>query len=169
MRLGWPAFNLQCALVQGDIAQWLMDLASGIDSRALPMDKVACGIVLSIPDYPYSHMTRREVTGIPIYGLRPNLWKHVHPCEMALADAPVAVQGKILTMPQPVTAGDYVLVMTAIADTVKDACLTTYRRLERLTIPNSPMYRTDIGKKLAKQLPQVQSYGYATGMMYDRT
>jgi phosphoribosylamine-glycine ligase len=65
-----------------------------------------------------------------------------------------------------VTAGDYVLVMTAMAETVKDSALTAYRRLERLTVPNSPMYRTDIGKRLAKQLPKIQAMGYATGMTY---
>ena len=167
-RLGWPAFNLQVALHQGDVTEWLMDLASGTDSRSVLLDKVACGVVMSIPDYPYSHATRREVTGIPIYGLKGNLWKHVHPCEMALADAPMMVAGRIVTTPQPVTAGDYVLVMTALADTVKDAALTCYRRLERLTVPNSPMYRTDIGKRLAKQLPKLQAQGYATGLTYSQ-
>lgn len=169
MRLGWPAFNLQIALHQGDIAEWLMDLASGTDSRSVLLDKVCCGVVMSIPDYPYSHVTRKEVTDIPIYGLKDNLWKHVHPCEMALMEAPVTVEGKILTMPQPVTAGDYVLVMTAVADTIKDAALTSYRRLERLTVPNSPMYRTDIGKKLAKQLPKIQAHGYATNLIYSQS
>ena len=78
------------------------------------------------------------------------------------------VAGRIVTTPQPVTAGDYVLVMTALADTVKDAALTCYRRLERLTVPNSPMYRTDIGKRLAKQLPKLQAQGYATGLTYSQ-
>jgi phosphoribosylamine---glycine ligase len=165
-RLGWPAFNLQTALCQGDVAQWLMDLASGIDSRQILLDKIACGVVMSIPDYPYSHMTRREVTGIPIYGIKPGMWQHIHPCEMALQDAPVATNGKIVTMPQPVTAGDYVLVMTAIADTVKDAALTCYRRLERLTVPNCPQWRTDIGRRLIKQLPKIQAHGYATNLTY---
>ena len=58
-------------------------------------------------------------------------------------------------MPMPATAGDYVLVMTAIGDTVREAQSIVYRRLERLEVPNSPMYRTDIGRKLAKQLPVI--------------
>lgn len=165
-RLGWPAFMLQTALCQGDVAEWLMGLASGTDTRQILLDKVCCGVVMSIPDYPYSHMTRREVTGIPIYGVTPGLWKHLHPCEMAVAEVPCSAQGKLVTMPQPVTAGDYVLVMTAVADTVKDAALTTYRRLERLTVPNSPMWRSDVGKKLAKQLPKIQKFGYATNLTY---
>lgn len=167
-RLGWPAFMLQTALCQGDVAQWLMDLASGVDSRSILLDKIACGVVMSIPDYPYSKMTNREVTGIPIYGLKGSLWQHVHPCEMAMLPAPITVENKLVNLPQPVTAGDYVLVMTALADTIKDAALTCYRRLERLTVPNSPMYRTDIGKKLAKQLPKIQARGYATNLTYSR-
>lgn len=167
-RLGWPAFYLQCALHQGDMVECLMDLANGTDNRSVILDKVCCGVVMSIPDYPYSRATGKEVTGIPIYGLKGSLWEHVHPSEMALQEAPSTVDGKILSLPQPVTAGDYVLTMTAIADTIKDAALTAYRRLERLTVPNSPMYRTDIGKKLAKQLPKIQAQGYATNLMYSQ-
>jgi phosphoribosylamine--glycine ligase len=169
-RLGWPAFNLQCALHQGDPAQWLMDLTLGRDSRGLLLDKVCVGVVLSIPDYPYSHATRKEVAGIPIYGAtRPSLWRHIHPCEMQLAESPIEIEGKLVMLPQPATAGDYVLTMTAIADTVRDAALTVYRRLERLQVPNSPMYRTDVGKKLAKDLPKIQQHGYATGLQYSLT
>ena len=60
---------------------------------------------MSIPDYPHSHLTGKEVSGIPIYGISPGLWRHLHPCEMALQDAPCSVEGKIVTMPHPVTAG----------------------------------------------------------------
>lgn len=167
MRLGWPAFQLQLALVEGDPVQWLLDLANGLDARPFMFDRVAVGVVLSIPDYPYSHLTRREVVGIPIYGIKPSLWKHLHPCEMMLNEsAPCKVNGTIVNMPMPATAGDYVLVMTATGETVKETALTAYRRLEKLKVPNSPMYRTDIGKRLAKQLPILQAKGYATGMEY---
>jgi phosphoribosylamine--glycine ligase len=169
-RLGWPAFNLQCALYDGDHAQWLHDLSIGKDSRGLILDRVCAGVVMSIPDYPYSHLTRKEVVGIPIYGAtRESLWKHVHPCEMQMCDAPVQVEDRILSLPQPCTAGDYVLVMTAVSETVRDAALICYRRLERLKVPNSPMYRTDVGKRLAKQLPVLQKLGYATGLAYSPT
>lgn len=166
-RLGWPAFNLQCALVDGDPVQWLMDLATGKDSRSMLLDRVCVGVVMSIPDYPYSHLTRKEVVGIPIYGsTRENLWKHIHPCEMQMVECPVQVEDRIVSVQHPATAGDYVLVVTAVAETVRDAALTSYRRLERLKVPNSPMYRTDIGKRLAKQLPTLQAQGYASGMVY---
>ena len=175
MRPGWPTFNIQQAVHSGDSVQWLMDLTNGVDARNVVTDKIAAGVVMSIPDYPYSHLTRKEVTGIPIYGIKPALWQHIHPCEMMMGqNVPCAVgrdgQGKAIAhVPMPVTAGDYVLVMSASSDTVKDAALTCYRRLESLTVPNSPMYRTDIGKRLAKQLPKLQAMGYATGMVYSQT
>jgi phosphoribosylamine--glycine ligase len=166
MRPGWPTFNIQMALNQGDSIEWLMDLTNGSDTRNFLLDRVAMGVVLSIPDYPYSHITRKEVLGIPIYGIKPGMWEHLHPCEMMLDTAPNDVGGKIVNMPMPCTAGDYVMVMTAVADTISQAKETVYRRLKRLVIPNSPMYRTDIGDRLSKQLPLLQAKGYATGMTF---
>lgn len=168
-RLGWPAFHLQNALQQKDSVEWLIDLANGTDSRSWMMDKICVGVVLTIPDYPYSHATKREIVGVPIYGLTPSLWKHFHPCQMMLKDdLPNVVGGSHVRMPTPATAGDYVGVMTAVANTVKDAALTCYRRLEKLIVPSSPAYRSDIGKRLAKQLPLIQRFGYATQMAFSR-
>lgn len=170
MRPGWPTFNIQQALHEGDCVEWLLDTTNGKDPRNIVHDRVAVGVVMSIPDYPYSHLTRKEVVGVPIYGLTQSLWKHWHPCEMKMGeDVPDQVDGHHVKVPMPVTAGDYVGVMTAVAGTIKDAALTCYRRLEKLIVPNSPMYRTDIGKKLAKDLPKIQKFGYAEGLIYSQT
>jgi phosphoribosylamine---glycine ligase len=169
MRPGWPTFNIQQPLHEGDPVEWLIDLANGKDSRTFLLDKISVGVVMSIPDYPYSHLTRREVVGIPIYGITPGLWKHLHPCEMQLADnVPNVVNGNHVKMPMPATAGDYVLVMTSVAETVKDAALACYRRLGKLIVPNSPGHRNDIGKRLAKQLPKIQQHGFAEKMLYSQ-
>lgn len=168
-RFGWPTYNIQPELHTGDSVEWLLDLATGKDARAIRYDQLAVGVVLSIPDYPYSHITRREVVGIPIYGLTESLWKHFHPCAVMMGEnVPNQINGHHLKMPMPVTAGDYVGVMTAAATTVKDAALTCYRRLKKLVVPNSPMWRSDVGKRLAKQLPMIQKWGYATAMDYSR-
>ena len=169
MRPGWPTFNIQLALLKGDSVEWLQQLTNGKDARIWIYDCVAIGVVMSVPDYPYSHVTRKEVTGIPVYGIKPSLWEHVHPCEMMLGEAPMKIGGDIKNMPMPVTAGDYVLLMTALANTVRDAANTVYRRLDSLIVPNSPMYRTDIGRRLGKQLPKLQAKGYATGLIYSLT
>jgi phosphoribosylamine--glycine ligase len=141
-------------------------LAEGQDARNILMDTIAIGVVLSIPDYPYSQLTRKEVLGVPIYGLTPQLQKHVHFCEVMQGKAPVDRDGAVVEEPIPVTAGDYVLVVSATGPTVYDAKQTAYRRLKRLMLPNSPMYRTDIGDRLSKQLPKIQSHGFAMGMEF---
>ena len=168
MRLGWPAFQLQCALLKDDPVTWLHDLATGKDSHPFFLDRLAVGVVLSVPDYPYSHMTRKEVTGIPILGITPGLMKHLHPCEMMVGEAYSEVGGQLVRTPCPMTAGDYVLVMTACGETVQDARQKVYRRLERVRsrMPGSPMYRTDIGLRLARQLPKLQAQGYAKGLIF---
>jgi len=163
MRPGWPTYNIQQPLHQGDSVQWLMDLAKGVDARNVLMDKISVGVVLSIPDYPYSHLTRKEVVGVPVYGLTPGVLRHFHPCEMMLGKD-IPYNG--LKVPMLTSGGDYLGVMTAVAENVKDAALTCYRRLERLTVPNSGMWRNDIGKKLARQLPMIQKHGFATGIIY---
>ena len=166
MRPGWPTFNIQQALHEGDTVQWLMDLWNGKDARNWVMNCVAAGVVVSIPDYPYSHLTRKEVIGVPLYGIDEETWQHVHPCEMMMGTAPRQLKGGIVDVPMMVTAGDYVLVMSGTGHDVKTATDTVYRRLDKLNVPNSPMYRTDIGRRLRKQLPLLQVKGYATGMEF---
>lgn len=166
MRPGWPTFNIQQALHEGDSVEWLYELANGRDARNVTLDCPAIGVVLSIPDYPYSHLTRKEVVGTPVYGITEGMWPNLHPCEMMMGEAPCDCGGDIITVPMPVTAGDYVLVVSAVGDTVRNAKEKAYRRLKRLTVPNSPMYRTDIGDRLGKQLPKLQALGYATGLKF---
>jgi len=169
MRPGWPTYNIQQALHTGDCVQWLHDLSQGLDAGNFTLDLIAMGVVLSIPDYPYSHLTRKEVVGIPVYGITDGLLPRVHFCEMQQGEAPVDVGGKVETRLIPVTAGDYVLVMSSVGNTVYDAKQKVYRRLKRLSVPNNPMYRTDIGDRLAKQLPVIQAHGYATGMVFNES
>lgn len=166
MRPGWPLFNIQQALHVGDHAEWLMDLAEGRDGRNWELNKIALGVVLSIPDYPYSHLIRQEVTGIPVYGMKLSPEPFVHPCEMMLGEAPHQENGKILNKRCLVTAGDYVMVQSGTGSTVSEAKGASYRGLKALQMPNSPMYRTDIGNRLKKQLPLLQKMGYATGMEF---
>ena len=166
IRPGWPTFNIQQALHTGDCVEWLKNLAEGKDARNILLDTIAIGVVLSVPDYPYSRLTGKDVAGIPIYGITPSLWQHVHTCEMMMAECPAEVADALVTMPVPATAGDYVLVMSATGQTVLEAKRRAYRRLARLTVPNSPMYRTDIGDRLRTQLPKIQTHGYAKGMLF---
>jgi phosphoribosylamine---glycine ligase len=164
MRPGWPTFNIQQALLDGDAATWLYDLAQGRDARAVRLGEVATGVVLVIPDFPYSKLTRKAVTGIPVYGLerQPNL----HPCELMAGSAPTDVDGKVTEAPCMVTAGDYLLVGTGTGDSVRSSASRAYSALKKVQVPNSPFWRPDIGQRLKKQLPILQAHGYAKGMSY---
>ena len=65
MRPGWPLFQIQQALHKGDPCEWMLDLLNGEDTLKVSKD-VAVGVVISMPDYPYDHLTKDELSGIPI-------------------------------------------------------------------------------------------------------
>ena len=162
MRPGWPTFNIQQHLHQkmDDPIEWLVDLARGEDASQFTFDKPAVGVVLSIPDYPYSHITRKEVVGVPVYGITEGDWHWLSPCEMGFFPYPDQ-KNPSASVVGPATAGDYVCVVHGHGDTVQEARQKVYRRLKTLLVPNSPMYRTDIGLRLGKQLGDLQKHGYA--------
>jgi phosphoribosylamine--glycine ligase len=169
MRLGWPAFHLQMSLLKGDPIQWLHDLATGTRQRCpFFLDRLAIGVVLSVPDYPYSRLTGKEVVGIPVFGVTPGLMTHLHPCEMMVVDCYNQVGDTLLKVPTLATAGDYVMVVTATDDTVQGARQKVYRRMDRIkkSMPGSPMFRTDIGLRLGKQLPDLNRMGYARDLIF---
>lgn len=167
MRPGWPTFNIQQTLHSGDCAEWMLDLCEGRDAKHTINNTVAIGVCVAIPDFPYSHITRKDVIGVPVYGITPSMWENIHPCEMMMGTAPCATSGTIMNLPTPVTAGDYVMVVTATGLTVVNAREKVYRRLERLEIPNSPMWRTDIGMRLSNQLPRLHAMGLAKNLQYN--
>jgi phosphoribosylamine-glycine ligase len=64
------------------------------------------------------------------------------------------------------TAGDYLLVGSGLGESVRSARIKAYRALESLEVPNSPFWRPDIGQRLKKQLPTIQSLGFAKGLLF---
>ncbi len=166
MRPGWPTFNLQQELHEGDHAQWLLDLSKGTDAENFILDEVATCVVMAIPDHPYSHITRKEVVGIPLYGTTKSLMDHIAPCEMMMGEAPHNSPDGVKNKKCLVTAGDYVLVVTGSGGTVKSSSKAAYRVLDKLEMPNSPFFRTDAGKRLKSELPLIQPHGYSRGLVY---
>jgi len=166
MRPGWPAFNIQQNLTKGDPAEWMVQLLEGRDARPFILDTVAVGVVLSLPDYPFDRRPIEDVLGVPLYGLVPRIADNVHPCMMQAGVAPCEVNGKVVTQPLLCAAGTYVLVATGTGGTVREARGAAYRLVDKLRMPTSPMYRTDIGRRLSKALPELQKHGYARGMVY---
>jgi phosphoribosylamine--glycine ligase len=165
-RPGWPTFNIQTAMLKGDPLEWLIDLAEGRSSTPFGLQTVAVGVVMAIPDFPFSLFTRKDVTGIPIYGIDSRSQNHIHPCEVMRGEAPHNVNGKVVTLPCLVSAGDYLLVASGLGSSVRAARAAAYRTLEKLEVPNSPFWRPDIGDRLRKQLPTIQALGYATTLSF---
>src|SRR3974377_1881958 len=139
-----------------------MSLVDGVDPKNMILNEIATGVVLSIPDYPYSHLTRKEVVGIPVYG-QEQVMEHIHPCEMMECEVPAEEGGRRKCLG---TAGDYVLVMTATGQTVRETQRTVYRHLKIVNVTNTPLGRTHRGDPPRKELPVLQKHGYATGMSY---
>ena len=152
-RPGWPTTHLQLSLLRGDLLESLHATRAPHFTR----NKTVCGVVVTQPDYPYSHITRKEVTGIPVWGFDPENLHH-HPCEMMYKKGP--------DYTGYATAGDYIACVTGHGTTISGAAESAYTNLNALTIVNSPMWRTDIGKKLEKELPRLQKHGWATAFRY---
>jgi phosphoribosylamine--glycine ligase len=164
--MGWPTFNIQQALVKGDHVQWLADLAAGRDSRPFELNKIALGVVMALPEFPYGKTPMENVTGVPILGLTPSVKQHVHLTEAMQGHTPQDTPSGVQDLPCLTTAGDYVLVASGVGDSVRSARTKAYRVLEKVRVPASPMWRVDIGMRLKTQLPQIQSSGYASNMLF---
>jgi len=149
-RPGWPCFQLQLSINKGDFVQNLYE------NRApkFKFNTITTGVVLAIPDFPYSHLTGKEVNGIPVFGFEDDNGHH-HPYMM-----------KKDRTGQWVTAGDNICTITGHGRTIKEATDNAYENVKEIHIPNSMMFRVDIGYKLEKILPKLQKHGYGLQFRY---
>lgn len=165
MRPGWPLFMIQQALHKGDPAQWMLDLLDGKDTLRVS-DKIACGVVITMPPYPFDKGTpKSEHAGYPLFDLTmDDVIKNVHLAEVMCGKAPAMVDGKVkLGEEQFLTAGNYVCIVTGTGETVEDARTACYDTVKKkINIPNSIGYRIDIGCRLEKQLPDLRKMGYTS-------
>jgi phosphoribosylamine--glycine ligase len=164
-RPGWPLFQIQQALHLGDPIQWMSDSLMGKDTLKV-RDGIACGIVVSQPDYPYGTVKKRDNTGYPIFDMTmEDATKNIHLSEVKMGYGP-GKDGKN-NEPCLVTAGSYVLTVSGVGDTVeaaRDTCYKTFKK--KVNMINSPMVRDDIGKKLEHMLPELQKNGYCKDIVY---
>jgi phosphoribosylamine--glycine ligase len=166
MRPGWPLFNIQLSLHKGDPAQWMLDLLDGKDTLKVS-DKVACGVVISLPDYPYCTKPKKENSGFPMWGLTlEDAVKDVHLCEVQWGKGPAMEDGEIKeNVPMFVTAGDYLCTVVGLGDDIEKARESVYGKIKKkICIPNSIGYRSDIGEKVQKHLEELQGCGYGLGV-----
>jgi phosphoribosylamine-glycine ligase len=165
MRLGWPDFCIRQEVFKGDPVQWIADLIEGRDTLRASTD-IAVGVIMAHEDFPLDIKPWGTGEGFPIYGMNPSDMEHIHFQEVMVGQAPMIVEGKVERVTTPMTAGPYVLIAGGHGNTVKKAIDNAYDIAWKIKWPSNVMFRTDIGKRLEDQLPELQSYGFATGIKY---
>lgn len=163
-RLGWPAFNIMCALHNGDPVQWMADACDGKNTLKVS-PRVAVGVVVAQPDFPYSERDMADTDGVPIYGVTDENRRMLWPQSVKRMAQPVMANNEVQEAPTWTTAGDYILVVTGLGRTVKIAAERAYATVKQLQVADM-IYRNDIGKKLEDQLPQLHALGYAREFTY---
>jgi phosphoribosylamine--glycine ligase len=159
MRCGWPAFNIEQALFAVDPIEFLAGLLADKPPKAAHRyGEVAVGVVLAIGDWPYSRKPQEEVVGVPLWGVDARSVNDIHFAQ--------AMAGEFEGEACYATAGDYVLVATGTAPTVRQARDSAYRTIRRIEAPETPYYRPDIGSRLSREIPQLQELGYVAGLEF---
>lgn len=167
IRLGWPDFCIRQALIQTDPLVWMADLVYGKDSFSVSRD-IAVGIVMAHGDFPREEEKPEEWSGFPFSFEKDFNHDQIHWQQVMMGEAPKASGGKIKEKATMVTAGQRPLIVTGIGETVEDARQDAYMAANAIRWPSNVMYRTDIGKRLEKDLPLAQKHGFAKGMKYER-
>ncbi len=161
MRDGWPLHHNHQSLKRGDPIKPMLDLVNGHDTWDFIYDVHSVSVVMTIPDFPVSKLTSREVEGIPIYNAGDR--EHVHLSGVMLNDIPVQVGDKVVRMPGYCTTDDYVLVCTGTGDTITGARRSCYAAAKKIKIASNDFeFRWDIGKeRVFDKLEKIQKLGFA--------
>lgn len=158
-RPGWPAFNIQLSQHKGDPCQWMLDALRGKDTFEA-ITEVAVGILIAQPPFP-SEGEQKDLEDIPVYGVTKKNMKYIQPQAIMITTKADMEVDKIVKRPIWTTAGDYLAVVTGVADSVEKAAKRAYGTVDELFVPNM-IFRDDIGEKTIKQLPELHKFGYAT-------
>lgn len=160
-RAGWPAWWIQAASHRGDPAKWMRDLLDGKDSLRVSYD-AAIGVVLGQPDLPYDNASPTEVEGVPIHGAE-GVLQDLHLVEAMVGKGPTMVDRKVTDGPTFQTAGTYIACATGLAKTIERARKKVYAVVDAVHWPDK-IFRSDIGLKVIKALPELHRHGYATDL-----
>jgi phosphoribosylamine-glycine ligase len=123
---------------------------------------VCCGVVCAQPPYPSEKFDPKETEGEPI-SFDEGIRDQIHPCAVMLGTGPVMKDGKVVDAPEWQTTAPYVMVVTGLGGTVKAAQESAYAAVDEISFPDM-MYRTDIGDKVIKYLPELHRFGFAKAM-----
>ena len=139
----------------------MRDLLDGKDTLKVD-NRVAIGVVLAQPRYPYGDSDPEMVEGNPIAGAE-KVWDQVHPVDMMIGKGPTMKAGKVVEAPIYQTSGEYVMVVTGLGASVTAARKAVYGAVKEIKFSNL-MVRDDIGEKVIEKLPELHKMGYAMEM-----
>lgn len=165
MRLGWPDFCIRQRIIIGDRLDWMLDCVLGRDTMESSTD-VAVGILLCHGDFPRSKDAPALWSGFPVYGVNDDNLEAIHWQQVMDGEAEIDVGDEVQTLPMTLTGGTYVTIVSGMGRSVSAAQSDAYRTAWELKIPSNTMFRTDIGDRLEKELPELQDLGFATGMRF---
>lgn len=160
MRLGWPDFCIRQAVMQGDPVAWMANLLLGVDSFSVSDDTVA-GIVLTHGDFPTEKDPDAKWAGFPINGV--DLGLDALHLQQVMEGNYITLKGEERGL---LSAGTYLMVVTGTGDTVSEAAAAAYEVAWKVQIPSNLMFRTDIGRRLRRDLPRLHRMGYAKEVDY---
>jgi phosphoribosylamine--glycine ligase len=142
-RFGYPGFPILDSLHRCGWADIFRSLIRRDGNQFPTHDGYSVGVVITVPPFPYSHGYDALGMGRPI----------CFTDDLDQADRQSLHYGEVDTREgQLVTAGmiGYIMVVTAVADSIEAARETAYRRVRKVVIPNS-RYRNDIGVRLIER------------------
>jgi len=146
MRPGYPTLYIQGGLHRVDYGTFFRGLVE-YESDLFNLSDCAVGVVLAIPDYPYSRYTSKEVEGYPVS------WTEKKGIYWVPQD--IMKEGNRM-----VTAGDYIGVATGIGPKIRENREAANAFLkDSINMAPSRIFRDDIGEKLVRQIPELGSFG----------
>lgn len=158
-RIGCPTIFVQMASHFGDPVKWCKDLLDGKDSLKVSYD-AAIGVVCAQPQYPYDDEPSPLTEGNVISGID-DVHDQIHLVSAMREKGPVMKDNKVIDEEIYKTTGAYVLVATGLGKSIESARQQVYGAIDKIVLKDL-MYRTDIGSKIEKVLPDLNKFGYAT-------
>ena len=142
-RFGYPGYAILDPLQDTPWGELFHAMATRSSREFASKPGFSVGIVLTTPPFPYSRPAVDEPIGLPIIfdeSLTAANRRHIHLCEVGLANAQLATSG----------AYGWTMVVTGIGDSIARAQQNAIALAERIFIPNV-RYRKDVGSRLIAQ------------------
>lgn len=152
-RLGWPITFQQQSLHREPMVEWFARLLAGETKMRVRTDH-CCSVVMGMKPFPYDALASADMCdGYPIWGITQENCDDVHLAQVKA--------GKVLGEDAFVSAGTYLVTCVGKGSNVNKACDRAMERVKELTIPNSPIYRNDIGRNLGPVIAELKKAHYA--------